>query len=50
MLAEALHMAEDGDTRVLEDVGAAGIDPTPAECPQHKRRMGLPVTDAVPAG
>ena len=26
------------------------LDPTPAECPQHKRRRGLPVADAVPAG
>ena len=38
MLAEALQMVEDGDTCVLENVSAAAIDPTPAECPQHKRR------------
>eukprot|EP00614_Pseudopedinella_elastica_P027545 CAMPEP_0172644326 /NCGR_PEP_ID=MMETSP1068-20121228/239153_1 /TAXON_ID=35684 /ORGANISM="Pseudopedinella elastica, Strain CCMP716" /LENGTH=107 /DNA_ID=CAMNT_0013458519 /DNA_START=929 /DNA_END=1249 /DNA_ORIENTATION=+ len=50
MLAEALHMAEDGATRVLENEGAAAIDYTPAECPQHKRHRGLPVADAVPAG
>ena len=43
-------MAEDGDTRALEKLSAAAIDPTPAECPQHKRRRGLPVADAAPAG
>ena len=45
-----LQMAEDGETRALENLSAAVIDPTPAECPQHKRRRGLPVADAVPAG
>ena len=50
MLAEALQMVEDGDTRVLENVSAAAIDPTPAERPQHKRRRGRPVSDAVLAG
>ena len=43
-------MVEDGDTSVLKKVSAAAIDPTPAEFPQHKRRRGLPVADAVPAG
>ena len=37
MLAEALQITEDGDTRVLENTSAAAIDPTHAECPQHKR-------------
>ena len=50
MLAKALQMAEDRDTRVLVYVSAAAIDPTPAEYPQHKRRRGLPVADAVSAG
>ena len=43
-------MVEDGDTSVLKKVSAAAIDPTPAECPQYKRRKGLPVADAAPAG
>ena len=43
MLAEALQMAEDGDTRVLEILSAAAIDPTHAEFPQQKHRWVLPV-------
>ena len=43
-------MVGDGGTRVLENLSAAAIDPTPADFPQHKRRRGLPVADAVPAG
>ena len=50
MLAEALQMVEDGDTHVLKNISAAAIDPTTAECPQHKRRRGLPVAGAIPAG
>ena len=37
MLAEALHMAEDGDTRVLVNVSEAAIDPSPEKCPKHER-------------
>ena len=43
-------MVEDGDTRVLENLSEVAIDPTPTEGPQHKRRMGVPVANAVPAG
>ena len=43
ILAEALQTVEDGDTRVLENVSAAAIDPKPAERPQHKRRRGYPL-------
>ena len=50
ILAEALQMAENEDTRVHEDLMAAAIDPELTECPQHKRRKGLPVANAVPAG
>ena len=49
MIAEALNMAEEGDTRVLEYLSATAIDPRPTKCPQRKRRRGLPVEDATPA-
>ena len=50
MLAETLHMAEVGVTRIPGYVSAAAMDSTPAECPQHTRRRGLTVADAAPAG
>ena len=49
-LAEALQMAVDGGTCVLEYLSAVATDPKPAECRQHKRPRGLPVADTAQAG
>ena len=50
MLAEALQMVEDGDTRVLVNVSAAAIDHNTRRVPPAQAPWGLPVADAAPAG